>query len=636
MRVPMRRTVAALLLAATTTACGATPSPTATGSPGAATLTSPGPSVAVLSAAPAVGPVPGATVSAWRPQVSFDPQSIGAKAAQLGDDLRAAVDAKGTYGAIVADEEAALEQAESQALTQLDEQIKAKLGAGAFVPSAALASVRAAPSPGQARPAQGMLGVTYALAIIALVTGISTYDPRTGDVPEVSMDLPFNDAASGVSAEAKLSGNSTGGVVSFTLTLTGSVSRADASGQQVSTAGQSSFTYTINPCPDASGSVSGTVDVKDAETTFSTGRLTLGWNITGHTDYHAQVDDQAEAGATTTKTTWDEKLTRTGDQSHESDIALTAGDTFGPQGQVDASASSLSVDNVDGTLTMDQVKNAASIMMLFGETTPFMMVMIARDVWRGGKCFEVRPDPKQADVDPKSQTSINVTVYHWVDKADVQLPVKATLSGPKQIDPSGQAVTSPAKFTYTAAGPGTTGTVTYKVTSKRGIGEATGTYTVKGNLVVDIAGKYSENAGGLWLVNLKVTATAIQVSAKEDGSLTASGDVTLKGTAKASLLPCTATVTETVGVQVRGQLQGPPDAQVYHLQFGPTSTHNVHTVVSCPNITAPATTGDYFGQWSTALGYVDIPAAGGTISASGSTGGLAARQASGTFTAKTK
>ena len=43
--------------------------------------------------------------------------------------------------------------------------------------------------------------------------------------------------------------------------------------------------------------------------------------------------------------------------------------------------------------------------------------------------------------------------------------------------------------------------------------------------------------------------------------------------------------------------------------------------------------GDFFGQWSTALGPVDLPAAGGTVSAHGSTSGLLTRESTGTFVA---
>ena len=44
--------------------------------------------------------------------------------------------------------------------------------------------------------------------------------------------------------------------------------------------------------------------------------------------------------------------------------------------------------------------------------------------------------------------------------------------------------------------------------------------------------------------------------------------------------------------------------------------------------------GDFFGQWSEALGPIDLPAAGGTVTKSGSSSaGPAVRHASGTFKA---
>jgi hypothetical protein len=640
MRVPVRRSAAVLVLSFVLAACGSSPTPTpgGSGNPATSPASTAGSGPSGLAGTLQKGPVDPNTLAAWRPQVAFDPQAVGAKAAELGADLRKQVDAAATYGPIVTDQEKALEQAEGQVMAKLRDQLQAKLGGGATVPDATLASHRTPAGDPRVRPSQGLLSVTWVLVLILSTIAISSFDPKTGDMPEVTFTQPFNETTDhgSTQADATLAYSVTGGVVSAKLTLTGSVSGNDASGSQVTTGGQSSYDFTINPCPDPGGGVAGAVDVTDSETTFSPGRMTLGWSITGHTDYTATVNDQAELASLTAKATWDEKLTRTIDQSHESDIALSDTLNIGPDGTADKSDNSFSIDNMDGTITTDQAKATVAMMSLLGELTPYMLVLMASDIWKGGKCFEVRPDPKEATVDPGSQTPIKVTVYHWVDKADVQLPVRATLSGPKQIDPSGQPVTSPANFTYTAGGPGTTGSVEYKVVSKRGIGSTTGTYKVKGNLTVDLTGTLKMNGGGVWVYNLAVKGAGIQLTAADDGTISATGQVTVKGTAKALLAPCSATINEKIGVQARGQLQGPPDAQVWHVQIGPLSENNLGQVVKCPYISVPTNQGDYFGQWSTTLGYVDIPAAGGTLNRSGSNSGLLSRQATGTFVATTR
>ncbi len=629
MRVPMRRSAAVLVLASVLAACGASPTPTPGGSAA--------PGATGGAAALQKGPVDPSVVASWRPQVALDSQAIGKEAAALEADLAKLVDAAGTYGPTATDEQTALDQAEAQALSKLRDQLQAKLGSAA-IPNAALASYRVPGGAPTVHPAQGLLATSWLFVLLLSTLAIGTFDPQLDDVPEITLSQPLDatNAHGSLSGDATLTYSTAGGVVSAKLDLTGSITATVASsGRQVTTSGQSTYAFTINPCPDPGGGVSGAVDITDRETTTSPGRLTLGWNITGHTDYAAQVNDQAEVASMTAKATWDEQLTRTINQAHESDLGFSDSLTIGPEGQVAQGGNVFSITSIDGTVTGDQARASAGMMVLLGELTPYMLVLYASDVWKGGKCFEVRPDPKSAEVDPGSQTPVKVTVYHWVDKADVQLPVRATLSGPKQIDPSGQPVTSPTTFTYTAGGPGTTGTVAFNVVSRRGIASATGTYHVKGNLKVNISGTLKMNSAGVWSYNLTVKATAIELTAADDGTISATGQVTVKGTAKALIEPCSATINERIGVQARGQLQGPPDAQFWHVQFGPTSENNLGQVTKCPSISVPSSQGDYFGQWSTTLGYVDIPAAGGTVSRSGSTSGLLSRQATGTFVATT-
>ena len=641
MRVPMRRSAAVFVLAFILTACGAssTPTPGASGNPAAT-------SAATAAAGPSgnagtlqKGPVDPSTIAAWRPQVALDPRAIGDQAVELAAGLRSLVDAAGTYGPIATEQQTALDQAEAQALSKLRDRLQAKLTAGAFAPDAETASYQEPAGGPQVHPAQGLLAVSWFFVLILSTMAIGMFDPKNGDIPEFSMTQPLTLGGSGqaasMSGDVTLTLSSTGGVVAAKLVLNGSLtSAATGSDRQVTTSGQSTYAFTINPCPNPSGGVTGAVEVTDRETTASPGLMTLGFDITGHSDYTAQVSDQAELASTTVTSTWDERVTRTITQGHESDIALSGSITYGPGGSVvDDQAS---VDNDSGTITNEQAVGTGKTMALFDWLTPYMLVQFASDVWKGGKCFEVRPNPKEAEVDPGSQTQVKITVYHWVDKADVELPVRATLSGPKTIDPAGQPVTSPATFTYTAGGPGTTGSVEYKVVSRRGISSATGTYKAKGNLTVDISGTLKMNAAGVWTYNLAIKATGIQLTAADDGTISATGDVTVKGTAKVLIAPCSATINEKIGVQARGQLQGPPDAQVWHVQIGPTSENNLGQVVNCPYITVPSNEGDYFGQWSTTIGYVDIPAAGGTIAKSGSTSGLLSRQATGTFVATTR
>jgi hypothetical protein len=210
--------------------------------------------------------------------------------------------------------------------------------------------------------------------------------------------------------------------------------------------------------------------------------------------------------------------------------------------------------------------------------------------------------------------------------------VKATLNGAKSIDPSGQPQAAPASFKYTAGPINSTATVSWNVTSKRGIAKRESKFKVVGGLLIDIAGTYKESALGVWVYNLRVSATGLILTVHDDGSIDIQGNATVKGTATALGGLCTATINEKIPVKGTATIAGPDDAPVYRAVIGPGSTSNLGQKVTCPAISVPSNQGDFFGQWSTTIGPVDLPASGGTVTKSGTTASPA-RQASGTFKA---
>ena len=87
---------------------------------------------------------------------------------------------------------------------------------------------------------------------------------------------------------------------------------------------------------------------------------------------------------------------------------------------------------------------------------------------------------------------VDTTREEVAQKADVKLPVKATLAGTKTVDPSGVDQTAPATFTFTAGQPDSTGDITYRVVSKRGIAEKTSNFKVQSGLKLNISGTLVE------------------------------------------------------------------------------------------------------------------------------------------------
>ena len=639
-----RQRVAVGLLAVVLVGC-ASQAPTPAGTPGgsaapAASGSGPTAPSAPTSVKVQVGPVDAATASSLLGQPSTDANGLSTAAAALGKDVQARVNATAIYGQTATDLVSLLDGTETAALQALLDKVRAKAGT-ADTARLELASFRRPTG----RPAAGsdmaLLTVAYLFLVLAGGTGIGMYEPKAGDIPATSLSTHESKTSGDTTMDVNVSFtiSSSGGVVNVSVNLTGQGSGKDtATGKSASLAGNSTIVFSINPCPDPAGRVNGTVAISDDETISSSAGPSVGYKITGTTDFLTQVNDQADIDATQMTSKIERAITTATPASGAGspdvsaiDIAVTGTDTIGGDGKF-GSGGTLNVDKVDGPAQDSDIVSIGGMVGTFGYGPPIMLSGFAKDDWRGGRCFEVRPAPDGGTVATGSATKVKVTVYHWVDKADIQVPVRATLSGAKSIDPNGTPVTSPATFTFTAGKPTATGDVTYKVVSKRGIGERTSNFKVQGSLKIDISGTYDETAF-VWIYKLKVKASGLFLLVHDDGSIDIDGDVVVSGTARATLEPCTATINEKIPVHGTATLTGPDDAPVYRAIIGPASTSNLGQKITCPYISVPSNEGDFFGQWSHTLGPVDLPATGGVVTKSGSTGGGVSRQAQGTFTA---
>ena len=366
---------------------------------------------------------------------------------------------------------------------------------------------------------------------------------------------------------------------------------------------------------------------------FTGGGKTVGYKYEGVSAFLTQVDPQAEIEATSIDDDWSRSVTTVSDDGNtdtSSAISLSGSTDYDSSGHSTSSSDDWTAGATEGDPTTADYQALGGVIGTFGDGAALLFSSLARAVWRGGKCFDVRPQQDGGQVGSGSQTSVKVTVYHWVDKADIVVPVTATLAGAQKIDPVNTPKDAPATFTYTAGTPGTTGTVTYKVTSDRGIAEKTSIFTVRAGVSVDISGTLLETAGPV-TYNLKIKATGIEIRVADDGTISVSG--TAKVTGPASALICKGTINETVRVTGAGTVAGTPDAPVYHVLIGPASTDTLGGSFSCPGISVSGSRGDFFGQWSSTIGYVDYPAIGGTLSMSNTStsGGLLARNAHGSY-----
>lgn len=610
------------VLALLATACGAS-----TGSPGTS-----GP-----AAPPSNGPFDKASVAQLIPTALPDPTQAAALGTALVASDRAEVNAASGIGPVIATLQATQDSDVAKALQQL----QAKQAAAAVPPSLASGAIepvvfRPAPDLGTPqRHPDGLLSQMSTLVVVIVGTALDAYDPRTDSSP-AALSTTVNDETGGVSTniQVTLTTSASGGRFSATLSISGDTSKTDPSTGAVvgRVVGASSFDVSLNPCPDANGTVAGHLDVADDETdsdTNGSGSVSYGFSYKGSADFTVSVNDQAEIASTTINAEMDRALT-TGPQPTDLDEKIAQTLTGGQAGTPE-----VAIVNAEGPLTQDDGRATASAYILAVVGPVLFFAQAAKGIWQGGKCFELRPSPDGGDVGPGSQTKIKVVVYHWVDKAEVKLPVKATLAGTKTVDPAGVDQTSPATFTFTAGQPNSTGDVTYRVVSKRGIAQRTSHFVVQSGLSVDITGTLVESTA-LGTYDLNIKATGIQVRANPDGTLAVSGTVNVSGTLTFTLEPCTGRINENIPVIGSGSVTGPEDAPVFRVLLGPGSTSSLGGHVTCTNppLSVPANAGDFFGQWSSTLGAVDLPAAGGTVPKSGSTSGLLSRTARGTFVAK--
>ena len=466
---------------------------------------------------------------------------------------------------------------------------------------------------------------------------MSSYDPRAEAAPVTSQ---FNSQGSSGSGSSSVSGSvttgSSGGVVTVVVSMTSDTTgSAGGPGSGLQVTGSSSLSVSVNPCPDPGGRVTGHVDISDDETDSSGSGASagsLGYHYQGSADFVTTVDDQAQISTTQVTAQMDRSVTST-DGTAAIDATVTA--SYDATGGY-TTPPSMTVTDAEGPATQADVQQTGHAINLFESGTAVAVGLAARTTWQSGRCFQVRPTPNGGDVGPSSRTPIKVTVYHWVDKADIDVPVKATLAGTKSVDPSGSNQTSPATFQYTAGVPGSTGDLTFKSVSRRGISETTAHFKVKAGLLVDISGTYTETISGLFNYNLKVNAHGISVSVTDAGAVVASGNVTVTGSV--SSIECSGRVNEAIPVTGTGTITGPEDAPILRVLIGPASLHQLDETLTCVGgITLHRNDGDFFGQWSEALGPIDLPAAGGTVTKSGSNNaGPAVRHASGTFKATPK
>ncbi len=223
---------------------------------------------------------------------------------------------------------------------------------------------------------------------------------------------------------------------------------------------------TIDVCPDPGGLSHGNITVVLDGTTLSGSTYHADSNQT----FDIVVNDQAEV--VSTELTCALSYQATGGRSA---TATATGSFTGDSNNFNGGQVTQTTDGSTETEALIR-RN----LMSFGLSTAGLVRPEARRKWRGGTCVEVESAPANAMVEHDSETTVTATVKHKLDGFDVDAPVVATFSGLQSLDKEGQRVPSPATYRFIAGSEyQDQGVITFKSTSKRGIGEGKSTLTVK-------------------------------------------------------------------------------------------------------------------------------------------------------------
>lgn len=164
----------------------------------------------------------------------------------------------------------------------------------------------------------------------------------------------------------------------------------------------------------------------------------------------------------------------------------------------------------------DQAASALGGTIAMLGTTVRELGKAAETYWRSGKCIELQPSETTRDVDPQEELAIDTRAVGRFDGAEIDAPIRATLSGVATLEPLDTPQDPPATVTYTAGDEqGDQGTVTFKQVGRRGIGMIDETFTVAPQeLLLDITGTGSTTVPG-GSVNGTTTATGVVLAFNE-------------------------------------------------------------------------------------------------------------------------
>lgn len=233
-----------------------------------------------------------------------------------------------------------------------------------------------------------------------------------------------------------------------------------------------------NMCPDASGGVQVTITSdwsEDASGMPGGSSFSMQSTMT----IAATVADDAFLTTSTTNAT----TTYTGNGAggaQNGSMSTSWSQTMGPSGSRPQGTSGPVTASVTGNLTVNQAAASHGLATILPMQIADQVLEAAQTAWRGGKCVEIIMSEHNRDVKRNEVIPFTAQARQKIESVNLTVPVVASFSGLKSVDPVDTPVPGPAQFTFTA-GPAKDdiGSVGLKSTSRRGIGMNAVRFTVK-------------------------------------------------------------------------------------------------------------------------------------------------------------
>ena len=295
-------------------------------------------------------------------------------------------------------------------------------------------------------------------------------DAKAGDKP---LHDERNSKDGDSTSEMTIDGTVSTAAIEWTITTTGN-----------GVEGKVHTKITMNPCPDATGTFTGTISMT-ASATSSGGRV--GSNTTVDIEVTGHIDDDAHlvSHEVVTKTQAAEFGSGDNHWAEMTDRSTNTGDTIDTY--------SRTVGRTAGNVPESFSQQWANFGMLTQLMFTSKLLAGAKKAYESGRCVALVPTTspdKRTGLEPSTTVTITAPPRSKIDGAPAGGTVTATLTGDTSVDPAGSKVKADATFTYVAPGEREkTASVALEARSKRGVANASvgfdtrpGSYKVSGTM----------------------------------------------------------------------------------------------------------------------------------------------------------